>query len=501
MSNYPWLTIIVPLPIPAGSSIPLFPYRGNKIVRWYTSGICLSEFLLITYIFCYHFNFNNPFISLKEDYNWINPIDFHWRLGIDGLSIGLISSTGFITTLATSAAWPVTRSPRLFHFSMLAMYGGQVGSSAPQDTSLSFFMWEPELIPVHLPLSMWGGKRRLYAATKFILYTAGGSIFLPIGALTMSLYGSDEPTLDSQNLANKSYPIVLEIVLYLSFPVAYAVKLPIFPLHTWLPDTHGEAHYSTCMLPAGILLKMGGYGPIRINMELLPHAHSIFSPWLVIVGAIQIVYAAPIPLSQRNLKRRIAYSSVSHMGFVPIGIGFVTDIGLNGAIPQMIPHGLIGAALFSSAGTSYDRIRTLFIDRMGGIAVSMPKTFTMFSSFPVASLALPGMSGFISELMVSLGMVGSRNYSFTSKIIITVIEAIGIILTPIYSLPMLRQMFYGYKVSNAPISHIMDSGPREILILIRFLLPIVGIGFYPDLVLPLWNSKVDFILSWDLRKR
>nr|YP_010424527.1 NADH-plastoquinone oxidoreductase subunit 4 [Huperzia crispata]USH59037.1 NADH-plastoquinone oxidoreductase subunit 4 [Huperzia crispata]WRB00828.1 NADH-plastoquinone oxidoreductase subunit 4 [Huperzia crispata] len=499
MSNYPWLTIIVLLPIPAGLLIPLLPSPngGNKIIRWYTLGICLLEFLLITHTFCYHFDIDNPFIQLREDYNWINIIDFHWRLGIDGFSIGLTSLTGFVTTLATLAAWPVTRSPRLFHSSMLAMYSGQVGLFTSQDILLFFLMWELELIPVYLLLSMWGGKRRLYAATKFILYTAGGSIPLLIGALTMGLHGFDEPTLDFQNLANRSYPIALEIVLYLSFFVAYAVKLPIFPLHTWLPDTHGEAHYSTCMLLAGILLKMGGYGLIRINMELLPHAHSIFAPWLVIVGAFQIVYAASISSSQRNSKRRIAYSSISHMGFVLIGIGSATNIGLNGAISQMISHGLIGAAPFFLAGTSYDRTRTPFLDQMGGIGTSMPKTFTMFSSFSMASLALPGTSGFAAESMVFPGIVSGKNYSLPFKIIITIVEAIGIILTPIYLLSMLRQMFYGYfnKVSNLSISHAMDSGPREIFISICLLLPTIGIGLYPNLILSLCNSKVEFILS------
>nr|QTT78456.1 NADH dehydrogenase subunit 4 [Andreaea rupestris var. fauriei] len=496
MSNFPWLTIIVFLPISAGSLIPLFPDKGNNIIRWYTLGICLLEFLLITYIFCYNFNFDNQFIQLKEDYNWINFFDFHWRLGIDGLSIGLILLTGFITTLATLAAWPITRNPRLFYFLMLAMYSGQIGLFASQDILLFFFMWELELIPVYLLLSMWGGKRRLYAATKFILYTAGGSIFILMGGLTMGFYGSNEPTLDFQNLSNKSYPIELEIILYLGFFIAYAVKLPIFPLHTWLPDTHGEAHYSTCMLLAGILLKMGGYGIIRINMELLPHAHSIFAPWLVIIGAIQIIYAALTSFSQRNLKRRIAYSSVSHMGFVLIGIGSITDIGLNGAILQMISHGLIGAALFFLAGTSYDRTRTLFLDQMGGIAIYMPKIFTMFISFSMASLALPGMSGFVAELLVFLGIVINQKYSFTFKIFITIIQAIGIILTPIYLLSMLRQMFYGYKFSNfVNLSNKKDAGPREIFILVCLFFPIIGIGIYPNLVLSLWNSQVNFILS------
>jgi len=217
MSNFPWLTIIVLLPISAGFLIPLLPNRGNNIIRWYSLGICLLEFLLITYVFCYHFKFDNEFIQLKEDYNWINFFDFHWRLGIDGLSIGLILLTGFVTTLATLAAWPVTRNPRLFYFLMLAMYSGQIGLFASQDILLFFFMWELELIPVYLLLCIWGGKRRLYAATKFILYTAGGSIFILLGALTMGLYGSNELTLDFQNLSTKSYPIELEIILYLGF--------------------------------------------------------------------------------------------------------------------------------------------------------------------------------------------------------------------------------------------------------------------------------------------
>nr|YP_009732825.1 NADH-plastoquinone oxidoreductase subunit 4 [Buxbaumia aphylla]QHU77167.1 NADH-plastoquinone oxidoreductase subunit 4 [Buxbaumia aphylla] len=495
MNNFPWLTIIVFLPIFAGFLIPLIPSKGNHIIRWYALGICLLEFLLITYVFCYHFKSDNQLIQLKEDYNWINIFDFHWRLGIDGFSIGLILLTGFITTLATLAAWPVTRNPRLFYFLMLAMYSGQIGLFVSQDILLFFFMWELELIPVYLLLCIWGGKRRLYAATKFILYTAGGSIFILMGALTMGFYGSSELTLDLQNLSNKSYPLELEIILYLGFFIAYAVKLPIFPLHTWLPDTHGEAHYSTCMLLAGILLKMGGYGIIRINMELLPHAHSIFAPWIVGIGVIQIVYAALTSFSQRNLKRRIAYSSVSHMGFVLVGIGSMTDIGLNGAILQMISHGLIGAALFFLAGISYDRIGTLFINRMGGIATYMPKIFTMFSSFSMASLALPGMSGFVAEFLIFSGIVISQKYSSNFKVIITIIEAIGIILTPIYLLSMLRQIFYGHKFSKDITFDNMDAGPREISILICLLFPIIGIGIYPNSVLFLWNNKVNFLLS------
>ena len=476
-TNYfPWLTIIVVFPIFAGSLIFFLPHKGNRVIRWYTICICILELLLTTYAFCYHFQSDDPLIQLVEDYKWIDFFDFHWRLGIDGLSIGPILLTGFITTLATLAAWPVTRDSRLFHFLMLAMYSGQIGLFSSRDLLLFFIMWELELIPVYLLLAMWGGKKRLYSATKFILYTAGGSVFLLMGVLGVALYGSNEPTLNFETSVNQSYPVVLEIIFYIGFFIAFAVKSPIIPLHTWLPDTHGEAHYSTCMLLAGILLKMGAYGLIRINMELLPHAHSIFSPWLMIIGTIQIIYAASTSLGQRNLKKRIAYSSVSHMGFIIIGICSISDTGLNGAILQIISHGFIGAALFFLAGTSYDRIRLVYLDEMGGMAISIPKIFTTFSILSMASLALPGMSGVVAELIVFFGILTSQKYLLMTKMVITLVMAIGIILTPIYLLSMLRQMFYGYKLFNVPNANFVDSGPRELFILICIFLPVIGIG-------------------------
>nr|QVY58936.1 NADH-plastoquinone oxidoreductase subunit 4 [Jasminum sambac]QVY59024.1 NADH-plastoquinone oxidoreductase subunit 4 [Jasminum sambac] len=378
---------------------------------------------------------------------------------------------------------------------MLVMYSGQIGLFSCRDLLLFFLMWELELIPVYLLLSMWGGKKRLYSATKFILYTAGGSVFLLMGVLGIGLYGSNEPTFNLEILANQSYPVALERIFYIGFFFSFAVKLPIIPLHTWLPDTHGEAHYSTCMLLAGILLKMGAYGLVRINMELLSHAHSLFSPWLMIVGAMQIIYAASTSLGQRNLKKRIAYSSVSHMGFLIIGIGSITDTGLDGALLQIISHGFIGAALFFLAGTTYDRIRLVYLDEMGGIAVPMPKIFTMFSIFSTASLALPGMSGFVAEFIVFFGLITSPKYLLMTKIIIPFVMAIGMILTPIYSLSMSRQMFYGYKIFNAPNSYFLDFGPRELFLSICIFLPILGIGLYPDFVLFLSVDKVEVILS------
>nr|YP_010283855.1 NADH-plastoquinone oxidoreductase subunit 4 [Carallia brachiata]UKZ51009.1 NADH-plastoquinone oxidoreductase subunit 4 [Carallia brachiata] len=487
--------MFVVLPISAGSLMFFFPHKGNKVIRQYTIYISILELLLMTYTFSYYFQLEDPLIQLTEDYKWINFFDFYWRLGIDGLSLGTILLTGFITTLATLAAWPVTRNSRLFYFLMLAMYSGQIGLFSSQDLLLFFIMWELELIPVYLLLSMWGGTKRLYSATKFILYTAGSSVFLLIGALGIALYGSNEPTFNLETLANQSYPVALEIVLYIGFLITFAVKLPIMPFHTWLPDTHGEAHYSTCMLLAGILLKMGAYGLIRINMELLPHAHSIFSPWLIIIGAMQIIYAASTSSGQRNLKKRIAYSSVSHMGFIIIGICSISDMGLNGAILQIISHGFIGAALFFLAGTSFDRIRLAYLDEMGGMATPMPKIFMMFNILSLASLALPGMSGFFAELIVFFGIITDQKYLLIPKILITFVMAVGMILTPIYLLSILRQMFHGYKQFNTSNSYFFDSGPRELFVSIAILFPVIGIGIYPDFVLSLSVDKVETILS------
>nr|YP_010047778.1 NADH-plastoquinone oxidoreductase subunit 4 [Pilea thymifolia]QPK42383.1 NADH-plastoquinone oxidoreductase subunit 4 [Pilea thymifolia] len=492
---FPWLTIVVALPVFAGSLIFFFPHKGNKVIRWYTISICIIELLLTTYAFGYHFQLDEPLIQLTEDYKWIHFFDFSWRLGIDGISIGPVLLTGFITTLSTLAARPVTRESRLFHFLMLAMYSGQIGPFSSQDILLFFIMWELELIPVYLLVAMWGGKKRLYSATKFILYTAGSSAFLLMAILGICLAGSNEPTLNFETSANESYPVELEILFYIGFFIAFAVKSPIIPFHTWLPDTHGEAHYSTCMLLAGLLLKMGAYGLVRINMELLPRAHSVFSPCLLIVGTIQIIYAALTSPDQRNLKKRIAYSSVSHMGFIILGLGSISDTGINGSILQIISHGLIGAALFFLAGTSYDRIRFLYLDQMGGMAITIPKIFTTFSILSMASLALPSMSGFVAELVVFFGILTSKKYLLIPKILISFGMGIGIILTPIYSLSMLRQMFYGYKLSNAQNSYFIDSGPRELFLLISILLPVISIGIYPDFVFSLSVDKVETLLS------
>ncbi|WP_250124107.1 NAD(P)H-quinone oxidoreductase subunit 4 [Chroococcidiopsis sp. CCMEE 29] len=487
-ANFPWLTTTILFPILASLLIPLLPDKDGKTVRWYALVVGLIDFALIVYTFYAHYDFGYSDLQLVESYPWVPQLDLNWSVGVDGLSMPLYILTGFITTLAILAAWPVTLKPRLFYFLMLAMYGGQLAVFAVQDMLLFFLVWELELVPVYFLLSIWGGKKRQYAATKFILYTAGGSLFILVAALTMGFYG-DTVTFDMRSLAAKDYGLNFQLLAYTAFLIAYAVKLPIFPLHTWLPDAHGEATAPVHMLLAGILLKMGGYALIRMNAGILPDAHAYFAPALVILGVVNIIYAALTSFAQRNLKRKIAYSSISHMGFVLIGIASFTDLGLNGAVLQMVSHGLIGASLFFLVGATYDRTHTLMLDEMGGVGQKMGKIFAMWTTCSMASLALPGMSGFVAELMVFVGFSNSDAYNPTFKLLVVFLMAVGVILTPIYLLSMLREIFYGPE-NKELVSHevLVDAEPREIFIVACLLVPIIGIGLYPKMLTQVYDA-------------
>ncbi len=489
IASFPWLTTIILLPIVAALAIPLIPDKDGKTVRWYSLIVAVIDFLIIIAAFYTSYDFSSSGMQLVERYSWVPQLDLNWSVGADGLSMPLIILTGFITTLAVLASWPVTFKPKLFFFLLLSMYGAQIAVFAVQDMLLFFLAWELELIPVYLLLSIWGGKKRLYAATKFILYTAGGSLFILVAALALAFYGGDV-TFDMHALGLKNYAMSFQIWIYLAFFIAYAVKLPVIPFHTWLPDAHGEATAPVHMLLAGILLKMGGYAFIRMNVEILPGAHAKFAPILIVLGVVNIIYAALTSFAQRNLKRKIAYSSISHMGFVLIGIASFTDLGMSGAVLQMVSHGLIGASLFFLVGATYDRTHTLILSEMGGVAQKMPKIFSMFTVCSMASLALPGMSGFVAELMVFVGFATSDAYSTTFKVVIVILAAIGVVLTPIYLLSMLREIFYGPENKELVSEQkLIDAEPREIFIIACLLVPIIGIGFYPKLLTQIYDAK------------
>ncbi|MGL6284625.1 MAG: NADH-quinone oxidoreductase subunit M, partial [Microcoleaceae cyanobacterium] len=285
MDTFPWLTAIILLPLVASLPIPLIPDENGKTIRWYALGVGIVELILTMFTFIRYFDLNNPEYQLVELYSWIPQLGLNWSVAVDGLSMPLIVLTVLINTLAILAAWRIEKKPRLFYFLILVLYSAQIAVFVAQDLLLFFIVWELELVPVYLLISIWGGEKRLYAATKFILYTALGSLFILVAALGMAFFG-DTFSFDLNVLAQKHYPIGLEVLFYTAFLIAFGVKLPMFPLHTWLPDAHSEAPAAVSMILAGVLLKMGGYGLIRMNMEILPHAHLKFAPVIAIIGVV-----------------------------------------------------------------------------------------------------------------------------------------------------------------------------------------------------------------------
>jgi len=515
VDQFPWLTAIILLPLVASLLIPVLPDKEGKRVRWYALGVGIADFALMCYTFWQHYDASSATLQLVEKYAWVPQLGLNWAVSVDGLSVPLVLLAGLVTTLAMFAAWQVDLKPRLFYFLMLVLYSAQIGVFVAQDMLQLFIMWELELVPVYLLVCIWGGPKRRYAATKFLLYTAVASIFILVAALGMAFSGGGNITFDMVELAMKDYPLALELPLYAGLLIAFGVKLAIFPMHTWLPDAHGEASAPVSMILAGVLLKMGGYGLIRLNLGMLPDAHVYFAPILAILGVVNIVYGAFTSFGQTNMKRRLAYSSVSHMGFVLLGIASFTDLGISGALLQMISHGLIAAVLFFLAGVTYDRTHTLIMDEMGGLGQVMPKVFALFTAGAMASLALPGMSGFISELSVFVGVTTSDIYSSTFRTVTVFLAAVGLILTPIYLLSMLRQVFYvsgeapACVLSNAGAENqdhqeavcfgtncvlpsnarFSDASPREVFISLCFLVLIIGIGFYPKVATQMYDVK------------
>jgi NAD(P)H-quinone oxidoreductase subunit 4 len=514
-THFPWLTTIILLPLVASLFIPFIPDKNGKNVRWYALGVGIADFVLMCYTFWENYNPKDSSFQLVDSFAWLPQIGLSWTVSVDGLSVPLVLLAGFVTTLSMLASWQVDRKPRLFYFLMLVLYAAQIGVFVAQDLLLLFIMWELELVPVYILVCIWGGQKRRYAATKFILYTAAASIFILIAGLGMAFYGGGDISFDMVQLGLKDYPLGLELFLYAGLLIAFGVKLAVFPLHTWLPDAHGEASAPVSMILAGVLLKMGGYGLIRLNLELLHDAHIYFAPVLVVLGVVNIVYGGFTSFAQVNMKRRLAYSSVSHMGFVLLGIASFTDLGINGAMLQMISHGLIAAVLFFLAGVTYDRTHTLALDEMGDMGKIMPKVFALFTIGAMASLALPGMSGFVSELSVFVGFAQSDVYSTTFRTVVIFLSAVGLILTPIYLLSMLRQLFYGIdKVLTCDIAsthgdedinepavcfgtscvlpgdaEYNDAKPREVFVAACFIVLIIAIGCYPKFATQLYDVK------------
>ncbi len=494
-SGFPWLSLIVLLPATGSLVLQLFQedFKGIKnIHRNLAIGFLGADFLLIIYVISQLFNTQNSELQLIERFRWIPSIGLEWSLGVDGISAPLLLLSGLITLLSAIASWKITNKPKLYFSLLLIQSSAQALVFLSQDFLLFFLAWELELVPVYLLIAIWGGKKRLYAATKFILYTALASLLILISGLALALSGN-EFTLNLTELTARSASGTFGLLCYLGFLIGFGVKLPIFPLHTWLPDAHGEANAPVSMLLAGILLKMGGYALLRFNVQMFPETHIKLAPALIIIGIVNIIYGALNAFAQDNVKRRIACSSVSHMGFVLLGIGAINSLGFSGAMLQMLSHGLIAAAMFYITGSFYERTNTLSIPNMGGLAKVLPITFALFLISSLASLALPGMSGFISEVTIFLGITSQEGFTSIFRSITIIIAAIGLVLTPIYLLSMCRRVFFGPRIPALAMVKEMNS--RELSIGLSLLVPTLIIGFWPRIATDLFENSTNALAS------
>jgi NAD(P)H-quinone oxidoreductase subunit 4 len=486
-TGVPWLSLITLLPAAVAPLLMLLPGDGTdpKLPRTVALVTLLADLLLMMLVFSRSFDGSQAGLQLVERFAWVPSLGLEWSLAADGLSTPLVVLSGLVTLLSVAASWNIKTKTRLYFALLLLQASAQALVFLSQDFLLFFLAWELELVPVYLLIAIWGGHQRQYAATKFILYTATASLLILVSGLALALNGPF--TLNLSELASRSPGGTFGLLCYLGFLVGFGVKLPMFPLHTWLPDAHGEANAPVSMLLAGVLLKMGGYALLRFNVQMLPEAHLQLAPALVVLGIVNIVYGALNAFAQDNVKRRIACSSVSHMGFVLLGIGAIDSLGLSGAMLQMISHGLIAAAMFFTTGVFYERTKTLSIPNMGGLAKALPITFAFFLASSLASLALPGMSGFVSEITVFLGVTSNDGFTVGFRVITVVLAAIGLVLTPVYLLSLCRRVFFGPRIPALAV--VGDMKPREVLIGLTLLVPTLVIGFWPRVAIDLYGAS------------
>jgi len=415
--------------------------------------------------------------QLVESVNWVRSFGLHYTLGIDGISLWMILLTTFLVPLSILASWKIERNVRLYMAAMLVLETAVVGTFCALDLLLFFLFFEAMLVPMYLIIGGWGGERRVYAAVKFFLYTMAGSAFL-FGAI-LFLYAKSGslpggPTFDVRTLMHLPLAGGTARWLFLAFFVAFAVKVPLFPLHTWLPDAHTEAPTAGSVMLAGVLLKVGAYGLIRFNLALFPEAARHFAGFVSILAVIGIVYGAVVALIQTDIKRLVAYSSVSHLGFVVLGVFAFTNQGVSGGVLQMVNHGLSTGALFLLVGMVYERTHTRDLGKMGGLASQMPWLTGAFLFAAFASVGLPGLNNFVGEFLVILG-------AFAANHVFGILASTAVVLAAIYLLWSYQRMALG------PIRDehrgLPDVSVREVAILAPILALLLVFGVYPKLVL------------------
>ncbi len=446
---------------------------------------------------------NEPGMQFEERAAWIPASGISYHLGVDGISLLLVLLTTFLTPLCILSAWTqITTRVKEFLIAMLLLETAMVGVFCALDLVLFFVFWEAMLIPMYLIIGVWGGPRRVYASVKFILYTMAGSALMLLAILALYyLHGSRTGiyTFDYAALAELVLDFRVQVPLFLAFALAFAIKVPMFPFHTWLPDAHVEAPTAGSVILAGVLLKMGTYGFIRFCLPLFPHASAVFAPAIFVLALIGILYGAWVSMVQPDLKKLIAYSSVSHLGFVMLGLFALNAQGLVGGIIQMVNHGLSTGALFLMVGMIYERRHSRLIADFGGLWAILPLFSAVFLVVTLSSIGLPGLNGFVGEFLILVG-------AFQVSRPVAVLATGGIIFAAVYMLWMYQRVFFG-PVRHEEVRKLRDLGPREVLTVAPLLLLIVWIGVYPTPftavtepavaeLIALVKSKVGPVVGW-----
>ena len=445
-------------------------YQSSKYVALFIS---LANFILSLYLWSI-FDRSSVAFQFVEDREWLSGY-INYKVGIDGISILFILLTTFITPICIiSVISSIKHRLKDFLVAILVLETLMIGVFCSLDLVIFYLFFEGGLIPMFLIIGIWGGERRVYSAFKFFLYTLLGSVLMLIAII--SIYWISGTT-DIEKLYQIGIGEQYQKLLWLAFFSSFAVKTPMWPVHTWLPDAHVEAPTAGSVLLAAILLKMAGYGFIRFSVGLFPLASEYFVPLVFVLSLIAIIYASLVALMQEDMKKLIAYSSVAHMGFVTLGIFTMTQQGIEGSIFQMISHGLVSAALFLSVGVVYDRNHTRLIKKYGGLVAVMPKYGIVFMIFALGSLGLPGTSGFIGEFLILMG-------TFKKNFLVATVASLGVILGAAYMLWLYKRVVFG-EIVNEEIKSMEDLKNFEILILSLLAIPIIFFGFYPD---PLINS-------------
>lgn len=428
------------------------------------------------------FDVSKPAFQFVEYVPWIHSLHVAYHLGIDGISLLLIILTTFLTLVALITSWSsVNKRVRSFNFFVLLLEVGMLGVFSSLDLFLFYIFWEAMLVPMYFIIGIWGHERRVYAAVKFFLYTMVGSLLMLVAIIWLGYYASTLPGgTFTTNLVTlyqiaPTIPFGIQVWMFLAFTLSFAIKVPIFPLHTWLPDAHTEAPMAGSVLLAGVLLKMGTYGLLRFSLPLFPQSAFKFLPAMAILGIVGIIYGAVLSMVQKDLKRLVAYSSVAHLGFVVLGIFAITVTSIQGSVIQMVNHGLTTGALFLLVGMLYDRRHTRLISDFGGLAKSVPILATFFMIAMLGSVGLPGLNGFVGEFMILLGSFKSE---FLGTPAYAIVAATGVILAAVYLLWMYQRVFFK-KIEKPENENIKDLNVRDIAVLSVIVVFIVWIGVHP----------------------